>query len=307
MLKIRLAAIGFIALATPAVAQVGPGDTEVVARAALSALGVATLPGNGANTVGILGASGQSTEFISTQLGGGFVPNTKWPLHVEGYVAYQSYSPIFVLPAPDPTLIGVRWSSVAFTGGVGRNFDLTDGLVLRPSALLSLGHVFGREIFGDLLPVGSAADPQGDLDNGLFAAGVGASLAIEYNRRFDFGSLDVRARQSWMSLRPIRRPSLGSVRSIAHATNVFGRFTRPIQRSAGNSPQLSSVWEASYTHYWGDQAIILRTDWLATLGTGVQIGVSDIAPFGVSAGRVTLRYVIGENYDGVSLGLSMEF
>jgi hypothetical protein len=305
---LRAAAIlASMSAVVPASAQVGPGDSDLIATAALAALGVAALPGTGANTISILGASGDSTDFFSTQLGGGYTPDPDSPLHLEGYIAYQNYSPIFVLPSPDPTLIDVRWSSVAFTGGVGWNVDLSDDLVFRPAALMSVGHVFGRAVLDDLLPPASGADPSGFFEDGLFAGGLGASVALDFDTDTSRGNLDLRARQSWMTFVPIGRANRLSASSIAHSTTLFGRYTQPVPNADWGGLPLSSVWEASYAHYWGDQAVILRTDWIGSVGAGLEIGLPDETPFDVSAGRITFKYVFGETYEGVSLGLGVSF
>ncbi len=288
-------------------AQVGPGDTDLVAQAALAALGVAALPGDGATTISVLGASGAQADFFSTQIGGGYNPSDESSLYLEGYLAYQNYSPIFILPVPDPTLIDVRWSSVAFTGGVGWDMNLTEELVFRPVALASVGHVFGQAIFDGLLPSASGADPGGLFEDGLFAGGLGAALSLDYDAEVSGTRLDVRARHSWMKSVPVGEPDRLGVSSIASATNLFGRATRPIPGANWGGLPLNAVAEASYTRFWGDQAIILRTDWLSTIGAGLEVELPESTPASLSAGRLTLRYVFGQNYDGISIGIGLSF
>ena len=67
------------------------------------------------------------------------------------------------------------------------------------------------------------------------------------------------------------------------------------------------VLDAGVVLYHGDAAKVLRTDWIATAGVGLEVGASRTGlPF-VSAGRVMLNAVVGEDFDGFSIGFGLRF
>ena len=286
---------------TVACAQSGPANSDSVARAALAALGVAALPGGASSTLSVDSANGENVDFFSTRIGGGFDAGEYGKLHFEGYLVYQNYSPIYLLPTADPTFIDVRWSSLAATVGIGRNYELAEGLVLRPSALATVGHVFGKAILDGLLPSSFNAAQREQFEDGLFVGGYGGSLTLEFESQIGEGAVDLRARQSWMRFVPLNESLSAS--SIASSTSLFGEYSRPLRDNTG----LSAVLEASYTHFWGDQSQILRTDWLGTIGAGIEFPTPAGTPGGLSTGRLILRYAVGEGYDGLSLGISFAF
>jgi len=290
-----LTAIALLFGAGSARAQLGPDDSDRVAKAALSALSVAALPLAGTNTISVIGASGDQADFFSTRIGGGRNLEEGEPLYLEGFVAYQSYTPIFILGDGDPTLVNTRWSSLALSGGVGWDFPVAEDLVLRPIALGSVGHVFGRAIFEDLLPPGGAGDPQDFFDDGLFAAGLGGAVALQFDRDVAGTTLDLRARQSWMRLTAIGE------------TDRFGVQADAIPGARVQGLPLSGVMEAGYPHFWADQQDILRTDWLAMIGAGFAVATPENTWGGVTSGRLTLRYLVGDDYDGLSFGLGFRF
>ena len=298
-----MSAIFFLHFATVACAQSGPASSDTVARAALAALGVAALPGGGSSTLSVDSANGENVDFFSTRIGGGFDAGEDGKLHFEGYLVYQNYSPIYLLPTADPTFIDVRWSSLAATGGIGRNYELADGLVLRPSALATVGHVFGKAILDGLLPASFNSAQREQFENGLFVGGLGGSLSLEFERQIGEGAVDLRARQSWMRFVPLSKTKSLNASSIASSTNLFGEYSRPLGDNSG--PR--AVLEASYTYFWGDQSQILRTDWLGSIGAGIELPTPAGTPAGISTGRLMLRYVLGEGYDGLSLGISLAF
>jgi hypothetical protein len=289
--------------ATHAAAQTTPDSSDILARAALSALSASALRREGATTVSVVGANREESEFFSTSIGGGTRFGEESQFYGEFQLAYQNYDPAFVLPGEQADLVDVRWSSVALTGGLGFNHEINDSLTLRPIALASLGHVFGTAIFDELFPQGERSDVTGLFDDGLFAGGLGAAVVIDYRSSIPGGDLVLRARQSWMKLRPLDASADYDVDATASATNLFGKYSVPLPRSG----DLRGVLETSYTRFYGDQAEILRTGWLGTVGGGVELPLPEQIGHGEMTGRAVLRYVFGEGYEGVAFGFGGSF
>jgi hypothetical protein len=292
-----------VVLAGQADAQSSPDSSDALARAALAAFSVGALRREGATTVSVIGASGDEADFYSTSIGAGTDLPADPRVYAELQVAYQNYDPEYLLPATDADLVDVRWSSVALSGGLGWNYAIDDNLTLRPMAIASVGHVFGKAIFDELLPDGDGGGLGELFDDGIFVGGVGAALVLNYVRTIAEGDLELRARQSWLRLVPLDDAGDYDVDATASATNLFGTYSIPIP--ASNS--LRGVVEGSYTRFWGDQAGILRTSWLGTIGGGVEVPTA--FRFGSEAlyGRAVLRYVFGAGYEGVAIGLGVTF
>jgi hypothetical protein len=284
-------------------AQSSPDSSDILAKAALSALSVAALRREGATTVSVFGANGDQADFYSTSIGAGTNLLADPRLFAEFQVAYQNYDPEYLLPGTNLDLVDVRWSSVALSGGIGWNYKLNDRLILRPMAIAALGHVFGKAIFDELLSTGDSGGLGELFDDGIFAGGVGAALVLNYDQTFAGGDLELRARQSWLRLVPLDDAGDYDVSATASATNLYSSYSIPIPASK----RLRGVVEASYTQFWGDQADTLRTPWLGTMGGGVELPTA--LRFGSDAlyGRAVLRYVFGEGYEGLAIGLGVNF
>lgn len=248
-------------------AHTTPDSSDILARAALSALSASALRREGATTVSVVGANRDESEFFSTSIGGGTKFGEDSQFCGELQLAYQDYDPAFVLPGLQADLVDVRWSSVALTGGLGWNHELNEKLTLRPIALASVGHVFGTALIDQILPGGDGSDVSGLFDEGLFAGGLGAAVVVDYRGAAPGGDLVLRARQSWMRLRPLEDSADYNVTATASATNLFGKYSVPSPRSG----DLRGVVETSYTRFYGDQKETLRTGWLGTVGGGLEL------------------------------------
>ena len=297
------ATLPFVFSATHAVAQTTPDSSDILARAALSALSASTLRREGATTISVVEANREESKFFSTSIGGGTRFGEESQFYGEFQLAYQNYDPAFLLQGEQADLIDVRWSSVALTGGLGFNHEINDSLTLRPIALASLGHVFGTAIFDELFPEGERSDVSGLFDDGLFAGGLGAAVVIDYRSSIPGGDLVLRGRQSWMKLRPLDASADYDVVATASATNLFGKYSVPIP----NSGSLRGVLETSYTHFQGDQEETLNTAWLGSLGGGVELPLPEHIGHGEMTWRAVLRYVFGDGYEGVAFGFGGSF
>ena len=63
------------------------------------------------------------------------------------------------------------------------------------------------------------------------------------------------------------------------------------------------MWEASISAFPGDRTKLLGINWLARLGAGLEFDVSQTGIPVVKKGRLSARYVFGDDYQGVSIGI----
>ncbi len=64
------------------------------------------------------------------------------------------------------------------------------------------------------------------------------------------------------------------------------------------------VLDAGVVLYHGDSATVLDTDWLATVGVGLEV---DTGLPAVQAGRLMLNGVVAEGFSGFSIGFGLRF
>ncbi|MDG2538000.1 hypothetical protein P5Y53_10030 [Dyella jiangningensis] len=67
------------------------------------------------------------------------------------------------------------------------------------------------------------------------------------------------------------------------------------------------VLEFAHTSYFGEDAKVLNFNHLTSLGAGLELDTSKYHPLWISRARAVVRYVFGQNVDGVSLGLAATF
>lgn len=291
----------------PALSQSGPAVSELAAATALAVLGVGAVPNDSLGTFNLLSASGDETDFFSTQVGGGGQLTGENPIYLEAYLGLQQYNPRRFLPQFGDEALDVRWSSATVTGGVGWDFDLPAGWTFRPVAHVSLGYVFSDAILPEgVLPVSRSSFEEA-VQGGLLSGGVGASVGLLQKREIGAWDVDVRFRHTHLELFPLAGDGAGSARANAIKSSAFARFKRDLTGTRVWGRPVKSVWDASVAYYWDDQADVLGTDWLATVGAGLEVETVGLDLPYVSAVRVMISYVFGDGYDGFSLGLSASF
>lgn len=307
-----IATLVALTFGAPARAQTDPGLSQEAARAALAVLGVGAIPNDTLGAFNVLSASGEATDFLSSQVGGGFHIKGDRPIYLEGFLGVQQYNPRIFLPRLRAAeTLDVLWSSTTMTGGVGWDVDLPAGWVFRPMAHVTLGYVFSDAIFdqnGPLPPLPLPPDEIEDaVQGGLLAGGVGASLGLLQRRDFGAWDVEIRLRHAHLELFPIGAPEAGAARANAIKSSAFSRFRRDIPNWTLGGGQVRSVFDASAGYYFDDQAKVLGTDWLATVGAGLEVDARPYQVPYVSAGRVMLSYVFGEGYEGFSVGFGLSF
>lgn len=286
---------------------------EIRARAdsALAVLGISAVPSETASTLVFDTGPGSEpgNDFTSAQLGGGFTLSESVPLYLEGYVGYSRYDPVFVLSGgADQQRIPAKWTSLAATGGIGWDFGLTEHLALRPVLNLTLGTVISDTAFVSDL-VADALGVEGEFlkSGSLTAGGIGGSLSLVYNRRWaNDVEADLILRHTHIHLEPIAGDEDVAGSAEAVTTALWSRLRLPTGYDAFGGP-VRSVTEFSASHLPGDQGEILNTEWLAQVGFGYEIDITETRVPLVTTTRLMFRYVKGEYLDGYSLGLAASF
>ncbi len=293
----------------PLAAQsIGPDASEAAARAALSVLGLAATPNETMSSFSFMNITGETSNFRSTQLRRGLNPIEGSGLYLEGLVAYQEYNPVQIFPGIAPaTQLDVRWSSVAATFGVGWDFPVLRDWTLRPAAHLSLGHVSAGAFLsgGSSTALGSGAS--GAIDGELTAGGIGASLGLFREGRIGMWETEYRFRQTYMEFFPINEPRAGDAKARSNQTTFFSRHRRPLSNFIVFELPTKAVLDAGIVLYHGEGAKVLKTDWLATAGVGIELDIRSTGTPLFSAGRVMLNGVVGDGYQGFSIGFGLGF
>lgn len=312
-----LSAAALLPLALPAAAAEPDWDrifgaaVRAQAESALAVLGFATVPSETASAVALdTGKNPDRTyDFVAGQLGGGFRWSEDLPIYLEGYVGYNRYDPVLLFTeGADTSLLPLKWTSFAATGGIGYEFDLTPYLVFRPLVHIALGRVqsdisVGTQILANQLGIDSDALRNG----GVTAGGLGGSLALVYNRRWqnDY-EVDVSLRYTDIRLQPIAGDRDLVAEAAAQTAALWSRLRIPTPWDAFDRP-IRTVAEFSASYLPGDQGEIIREQWLAQLGAGGEIDLENTWVPWVTTTRVMFRYTWGEHLEGYSLGIAASF
>ncbi len=287
------------------------GRVKRQAEGALAVFGISAIPSETASTLAleIDTTNGDRFEFVAGQLGGGFTLGDSFPLYVEGYVGYNRYDPTLLLTqGAQQSRLPLKWSSIAATGGVGWDFGITDDLVLRPMLHVALGRVQT-----DLSVAGTVVADRLGLDvsflqsGGFWVGGVGGSLGLEYNHRWDNDyEVDATLRYTHIRLKQIAGNNDLSPSADAATAALWTRLRVPTGLHLFQRP-VRGVLEASSSYLPGDQGDILQTDWLVQVGGGVEVDLERTFVPLVTTTRLVARYTFGEVLQGFSIGLAASF
>jgi hypothetical protein len=284
---------------------------EARASGALALLGLAAVPSETASTLFLdTGQEGnRGTDFRAGQFGGGFTWSDEIPLYLEGYIGWNRYDPVFLFSdGSQQRRTEAKWNSFALSGAVGWDFKITENLVLRPMGLVALGAVASDVTVGGLV-LGNRLDKNVDfLRNGsLTAGGLGGALAVAYNKRWDNDwEVDVILRHTHLYLEPIGGDRDVTASALAITTGLWSRLRVPTGYRAFDRP-VRAVGEFSLGNYAGDQGEIFNTPWLAQIGFGGEIDVSETKIPWATTSRLMLRFTKGDNLEGFSIGLAVSF
>ena len=281
------------------------------AEGALALYGLAALPDDSASTLAL--DTGQDPDrdydFRGSQLGGGFAISENVPLYLEGYIAYNRFDPVlFLIDQGQTSEVPLKWTSVAATGGIGWEFRLGEHFKLRPLAHISLGRIQSDASVGATIIADRLGLDMGFLDGGgITVGGLGASLALSYNQRFkNDHEVDATLRYSYLDLQPIGDDSDIIARAEAETTALWARWRYPTGAELWDRP-VRGVVDFSGSYLSGDQGKAIGTDWLARVGVGMEVDLSETWVPWVSTTRLMVRFTKGEEVEGYSIGLGISF
>lgn len=286
-----------------AAAQDARDQIRAQAAGALAMLGLASVPNEAASTLSFSGG-GESggAGFRGSQFGGGFNPDGG-PLYLEGFLGWNAYDPTFLFSRNgEKVQASGDWQSAALTAGVGWNFPIGAGMVLRPILDVAVGNIT-TDTAGD----GPVEDVMSFLDDGVTATGLGGALMVEGNWMLQNDwEVDATLRHSHMWLQTTEGPmsDFGSAEAIT--SSAWARLRVPTPWQALRRP-LRGVGEVAFASYAGDQAEVMGTTWLAQVGIGAEVDLRAAKLPKITAGRLMLRYTRGEEADGLSFGISADF
>jgi hypothetical protein len=275
------------------------------ANGVLGVLGLSVVPNETASALSIQAAGGEKLPFTASQLGGAFTLE-EIPLYLEGFAGVARYDPDFVFSdGTDDQIIDSSWTSVAGTVGVGWDFALTDELVLRPIANLSLGHV---ESDASLAARFAGSNPEAEFleDGRLNAYGYGGALMLDWQRYREAYEFDVELRFTHIRLESF--DSSEAVQGAADATTLglWSRVRVPTGATAFGSP-VRAVGEFAASRYFGAQTDAIDSDYLAQVGGGVEFDFAAVSWLPADRTRLMARFVFGQGLWGFSTGIGITF
>ncbi len=308
-------ALGWLACPLMASAQQGPvftivkGRLQQRANGVLALMGYSQTPDVTSGALSIKSAATNDPAFNNTSLGGGFTVSDSVPIYLEGTLGYARYDPRFIASdGVESRELPTRWNSVIGTVGVGWDFHLTHDLVLRPIVNGSYGRVKSDASIGSLYITNHTNIDLDFLAHGhLDAAGMGGSLMLDYEHYVEAYEVDVELRYTNIYLHSVNDSSrvvTGSSRN--ENASLWARYRAPTGWHALGRP-VRYVLEFAHTSYFGQDADVVGFNHLTSVGTGLELDTSKYHPLWISRARAVVRYVFGQNVQGVSLGLAVTF
>ena len=177
--------------------------------------------------------------------------------------------------------------------------------LLQKKRLYTGSFSLGAGLFPPLpLPPGEIEDA---IQGGLLSGGIGASAGLLSRRDIGSWDVEIRLRHAHLELFPIDAPQAGAARANAIRTSAMTRVRRDIPGWQVEGGQMRGVLDATAGYYYDDQARVLGTNWLATVGAGLELDTSTYDLPYLNAGRVMVSYVFGDGYEGFSLGFGVSF
>lgn len=284
-----------------------PGvNVQRYANGVLTLMAFSVVPDLTSSFLSIDSGQSSSPSISMSQLGGGFTLSTGFALYLEGSLGYNRYDPTFIATRGEETRrIPAKWNTVAVTGGIGWDFPLYfDGLYLRPIFNFSFGHVESdASLVGRLVDYYVDADVEYLRNGRLNAYGLGGALMLDYMRYVEAYDLDVELRYTNILLQSFDTSTAVTGSAQAEAVSLYTRLRLPTGLVFMRRP-LRYVFELANTTYLGDQAGALGFNYLTSLGAGIELDTSAINLW-ISRVRFVGRYVIGENVNGASFGISV--
>ena len=283
-------------------------DVQKRANGVLALMGYTLTPDVTTGSLSINDGSAANPDFSQTSLGGGFTMSRKFPVYVEGTVAYGRYDPTFV--ASDGQVerpVPVKWNAVSATGGIGWDFAVAKELVFRPIFNFSYGRVTSDGAAAQTIidAKGGSSELQ-FLSNGkLKARGLGGSLMLDYERFRPEADIDVELRYTNIALHSFDSSEAVSGKADAESLALWSRYRAPTGLTMLERP-LRYVLEYAYTRFYGDLDGALGFDTLHSFGVGLELDTSKYDIW-MTRARAVLRLKYGDNVSGYGVGLAISF
>jgi len=309
--KLMLLALGLLpamAGAQQRVLRVNGDDVRKHADGVLALMSYSVVPDLTTSSLSITNASTGNPNLSMTQFAGGFTISQSSPLYLEGGIAASRYDPTFVASDGTETdRIPTKWNCLAGSLGVGWDFPIAPELKFRPIANFALGRVssdaaIAATVFGNR----HDRDIQ-FLDGGrLDAIGYGASAMLDYEHYRPDYEVDVELRMTAIHLE-----SYGGTADIVKGSadsqtlNLWSRYRAPTGLTIFERP-FRYVLEFAHSEFFGDQRGALGFERLSSFGLGIEFD-SSAYPVIITRTRFVMRYVVGDNVSGGSLGIAVSF
>jgi len=283
------------------------GRLQQRANGAVTLMSYTVIPDASASSLSIDSASTDNPGVTLWQLGAGFTLSSSFPLYLEGFFGYSRYDPTFVASnGQEQRAIPVKWTTIAGTIGVGWDFPLFWDIKFRPIFNASIGHVESDlSLLRRLIEFEIGRDLD-FLDGGqLNVYGLGGAAMLDYERYREKYEIDVELRYTFIHLQSFDSASAVEGTSDAETLSLWSRLRVPTGLVVFRRP-LRAVFEYTNTTYLGDQAGVLGFNYLNQFGLGLELDTSAYHLV-VTRVRFVMRYVVGENVDGLGGGFAVTF
>ncbi len=280
------------------------------AAGSLAILGLAGIPDDSASTISLQSnTDNRDYDFKSAQLGGGFRLAEGVPIYLEGYIGYARYDPVLTFGGTgDTTRLPLKWTSLALTGGVGYQFDIGEDWKLTPMAHISVGRTQSDASVGAQAIANRLGLDRDFLESGgIWAGGAGGSMTVSYEKALSNDrEFEASLRYTHIEYWPIGDSEDLLVESTAANAVLWSRYRFPTGKRMFGRP-VRWVGDLSLSYLIGDQSLVLGTDWLARVGGGIEVDLSDTWVPWVSTTRFMVRYYGSDTVNGFSAGIGISF
>ncbi len=280
------------------------------AAGSLAILGLAGIPDDSASAISLQSnTDNRDYDFKSAQLGGGFRLAEGVPIYLEGYIGYARYDPVLTFSGTgDTTRIPLKWTSLALTGGVGYQFDIGEYWKMTPMAHISVGRTQSDASVGAQAIANRLGLDRDFLESGgIWAGGAGGSMTVSYEKALSNDrEFEASLRYTHIEYWPIGDNEDLLVESTAANAVLWSRYRFPTGKRMFGRP-VRWVGDLSLSYLIGDQSLILGTDWLARVGGGIEVDLSDTWVPWVSTTRFMVRYYGSDTVNGFSAGIGISF
>ncbi|KIC42841.1 hypothetical protein RA27_05780 [Ruegeria sp. ANG-R] len=280
------------------------------AAGSLAILGLAGIPDDSASAISLQSnTDNRDYDFKSAQLGGGFRLAEGVPIYLEGYIGYARYDPVLTFSGTGATTrIPLKWTSLAVTGGVGYQFDIGEQWKLTPMAHISIGRTQTDASVGAQAIANRLGLDRDFLESGgIWAGGAGGSMTVSYEKPLSNDrEFEASLRYTHIEYWPIGDNEDLLVESTAANAVLWSRYRFPTGKRMFGRP-VRWVGDLSLSYLIGDQSLVLGTDWLARVGGGIEVDLSDTWVPWVTTTRLMVRYYGSDTVNGFTAGIGISF